>query len=292
MKTRKIIPFEPRQRLLEKARALVASPEPILEGETESFATLLRAFRGADDRLKQDIVLLLGSVAGGKAAWPLYQIMTDAKLDEEIRHVASIQLSVAASFLREPGLLVERLLEDIQSPEPQLRSLAAFALGWEGNERAAIALIERLYDEDGHVQETAVNALANLGDDRLLKLLVERLRHGPLEQKRAILYNLWRFRRHKDVVASIYLDFLNHENESLRFDALVLLDRVSDPGRHVAMLCRCLEDSAPRVRALALTRLERLPDNALQKIRDRIEALRTDPDPKAKAAVSRILGRL
>jgi HEAT repeat protein len=291
MKTGKIIPFEPRERLLEKARALVGSPAPVLDGDAGSFSVLLQAFKKADENLKQEIVLLLGSVAGGKAVWPLYRIMTDASQDEEIRHMASIQLSVAAGFLKDPDPLVERLLEDIKSPDPQLRSLAAFAMGWEGNERAAVALIERLYDEDGHVQETAVNALANLRDDRLLQLLIERLRHGPLEQKRAILFNLWRFRHHKDTAAAIYLDFLAHENESLRFDALVLLEQVSDPGRHFPALCRCLGDGSPRIRALALTRLERLADEVLQKIRDQIEALRNDPDPKVKAAAFRILER-
>ena len=241
MNHHKVIAFEPQKRLLEKARAYVASPERLLE-EDDAVSLLIKAFRTADDRLKQGILLLLGSFGGEQAAWPLYQVMSDPSEDEEIRHNASIQLSVAAGFLQDPGPLVERLLEDINSPDPQLRSLAAFALGWEGNDRAAIALVERLYDEDAQVQVTAVNALANLHDDRLLKLLVDRLAHGPLDQKRTILYNLWRFWRHKETVVSIYLDYLTHEDEGLRFDALALLDSVSGPGEHLDKVCGCLGD--------------------------------------------------
>lgn len=63
-------------------------------------------------------------------------------------------------------------------------------MGWEGNTQAAIPLIELLYDSDIRVQQTAVNALSNLRDDRILSLMLERLEHGPLEQKRCILFNL------------------------------------------------------------------------------------------------------
>lgn len=47
------------------------------------------------------------------------------------------------------------------SPDPQLPCLATFAAGWEGNFPMAISLVERLYDEDERVQQTAVNALCN-----------------------------------------------------------------------------------------------------------------------------------
>jgi hypothetical protein len=34
-----------------------------------------------------------------------------------------------------------------------------------------------------------VNTIANLRDDRILSLMLERLEHGPMEQKRCILLN-------------------------------------------------------------------------------------------------------
>jgi hypothetical protein len=66
-------------------------------------------------------------------------------------------------------------------------------LGWEGNTQVVIPLIELLYDPDINVQQTAVSALSNLRNDRITGLMLERLEHGPLEQKRSIFFNLWRF---------------------------------------------------------------------------------------------------
>ena len=292
MKQDNIIAFEPQKRLLEKARAYVASPALFLKDEKAAVSVLIKALRGADNEMKQRIVLLLGSAPQADVAWPLYRIMTDPDEEEEIRHTASVQLNVVSSLLEDPGPLVKQLLEILPGPDPQLRSLAAFALGWEGNERAAMALIERLYDEDSQVQATAVNALANLRDDRVFNLLVERLAHGPLDQQRSILFNLWRFSRQKETAASVYLDFLSHEDDGLRLDALALLDFVSDIRAHMDAYCRCLEDRNPRIRALALEQLEKLGDDELSGIRDRIAGLRVDPDATVKAAATRIMGRI
>lgn len=291
MKTRTIILFEPRQRLLEKARAYVASPERLLDAGPEAVALLARALGRADERLKEQILLLLGIAPKGLGAWQLYRVMTDGAQSEELRHRASIHLSVAACFLPDPAPLVDRLLEDAGSSDPQLRALAVFALGWEGNERAAIALIDRLYDDDPDVQAMAVNALANLRDDRVVNLFSERLDHAALEQQRCILFNLWRFSARKEKVASIYRDFLNHRDEELRFEALALLGSISAPGEHLEDVSRCLKDGAPRIRALALRFLERLPDDLPEWIREAVAEMRTDPDPAVREAVARIIHR-
>lgn len=291
MTARNIIPFEPQSRLLEKARAIVAEPERFLEDAEAVISLLTKAFRAAEPELKQQIVFLLGSFPKDSTAWPLYRIMADTAQEEDIRHIASIQLNVVTSFLDNPAPLVDQLLEDLGCPDPQTRSLAAFALGWEGNESAAVALIELLYDADPQVQVTAVNALSNLQDDRVLQLLAERLRHGPLEQKRTILYNLWRFSRRKDAVAAIYLDFLANQDEELRYDALTLLDSVAEAREHIRFYGRCLGDRDSRIRALALGRLETLDGTNLVEVKDRIEGLRADPDPEVKALALRILKR-
>jgi len=195
------------------------------------------------------------------------------------------------SVLEDPAPLVGRLLEDLAGSDALLRALAAFALGWEGNERAALALVERLYDEDAQVQVAAVNALANLADERVVNLLIERFAHAPLEQKRSILYNLWRFSTRKAAVAAVYADCLIHEDDGLKLDALGLLDEVAEPQEHLAVYRRCLADRNPRLRAMAIARLERVTDDLLLPLRDRIEALRSDPDPAVKAIAARILDR-
>jgi len=147
-----IINFEPKKRLLKKVDSYIESVELFLEEQDKSVPLLLKAFKDADDKLKHKIMFLLGNFAKQEAAWPLYQIMIDPDESEEIRHSASIQLSVISPFLKEPQPLIDQLLEDLKSPDPELRLNAAFALGWEGNTQAAIPLIELLYDPDVDVQ--------------------------------------------------------------------------------------------------------------------------------------------
>ena len=287
-----IIHFEPRQRFLEKARAYVASPSLFLEDDRRAVSILLKAFQAADGEMKLKMLRLLGSAPDSDVARFLYRIMTDPQEAEEIRHCASIQLNVVTSVLEDPSPLVDRLLEDLAGSEGLLRALAAFAWCWEGNERATLALVERRYDEDLRVQVAAVDALANLADERVFNLLAERLAHAPLEQKRSILYNLWRFGSRKAAVAAIYADCLAQEDHGLKLDALGLLNEVAEPQEHLAAYSRCLADQDPQLREMALARLERVPEELLLPLRSQIEALRTDPDPAVKATAARILDRI
>lgn len=287
-----IIDFKPKERLLEKAGSYIESIELFLEERDEAVPLLLKALKHADDELKHEIILLLGSFAKQEMVWPLYQMITDPDEDEELRRDASIQLSVISPFLKEPQPLIDRLLEDIKSPDPELRLHAAFVLGWEGNLQAAIPLIELLYDSDIRVQQTAVNALSNLRDDRILSLMLERLEHGPLEQKRCILLNLWRFYSKREEVISIYLRYLDHENADLRFDALVLLATMTEAGEHIATYRKCLKDKDPRIRASALKELHEFNIKDLLELRDEFRDMLSDPDMEVKKAAMKILKKL
>ena len=95
-----IINFEPKKRLLKKVDSYIESVELFLEEQDKSVPLLLKAFKDADDKLKHKIMFLLGNFAKQEAAWPLYQIMIDPDESEEIRHSASIQLSVIPLFSR------------------------------------------------------------------------------------------------------------------------------------------------------------------------------------------------
>jgi len=287
-----IINFEPKKRLLKKVDSYIESVELFLEEQDKSVPLLLKAFKDADDKLKHKIMFLLGSFAKQEAAWPLYQIMIDPDESEEIRHSASIQLSVISPFLKEPQPLIDQLLEDLKSPDPELRLNAAFALGWEGNTQAAIPLIELLYDPDVDVQATAVNALSNLRDDRILGLMLERLEHGPREQKRTILFNLWRFYSKREEVVSIYLKYLNHEDADLRFDALVLLATMTEAMEHIATYRKCLKDKDPRIRALALKELNEVSTKDLLELRSELRDMLSDPDMEVKQAAIKLLKKL
>jgi len=216
----------------------------------------------------------------------------DPDESEDSRHDASIQLSVIFPFLKDPQPIIDRLVRDLNHPAPVMRMNAAFALGWEGNAQAAIPLIERLYDDDSRVQQNAVNALANLRDDRILSLMLERLRHGPKDQKRAILLNLWRFYSKRDEVIAVYLEYLEHDDDDLRFDALVLLGLVTEAGTHLDAYIRSLSDSDPRIRALALRELAEFNKEDLSGLRKQVENMLSDPEMGVKRAAMEVLKKL
>jgi len=290
MKKNTVIEFEPRKRFLEKAKKYIESLELFFEESDQAIPLLLRAMKHADSDLKREIMFVLGTFAKEEIVWPLYDMMTDPLEKEEVRHDAAIQLSVIGSFLKDPQPLVHSLLKEIESSDPERRLHATFAMGWEGNFQAAISLIERLYDSDVRVQQTAVNALCNLRDDRILELLLDRLDHGPLEQKRTILFNLWRFYSKREEVTEVYLKYLENEEPELRFDALVCLRPVTEAGEYLEVYRKCLKDKDGRIRELALKRLaEEVGESVLKSLREEIEALLNDPNMKVKKAALKIL---
>jgi HEAT repeat protein len=239
MKKNAVIELEPKARILEKARKYIESIESFLDDGDQAASLLLRAMKHADRDLKREIMLVLGSFAKEKVLWPLYDLMTDSLEDEDIRHDAAIQLSAIGPLIKNPQPLIDRLLEEIKSSDPERRLHATFAIGWEGNFQAATSLIGRLYDADTRVQQTAVNALCNLRDDRILDLLVDRLEHGPVEQKSTILFNLWRFDSKGERVRQIYLKCLEHEAPDIRFEALVCLGPITETRDYPQVYRKC-----------------------------------------------------
>jgi HEAT repeat protein len=290
MKKNHIIALEPKARMLDRARKYIESVESFLDDGDQAVALLLRAMKHADRGLKREITVVLGTFAKEQVVWPLYEIMIASSEDEEARHNAAIQLSVIGPFLKDPEPLVDRLLKEIESSDPERRLHATFAIGWKGNYQAATALIARLYDSDWRVQQTAVNALCNLRDHKIFDLLLDRLDHGPLGQKSTILYNLWRFDSRGERVKEIYFKYLEHEEPDIRFDALVCLGRITETRNYPVIYRKCLKDKDHRIRELALKRLaEETGASALDLFRAEIEVLLDDPHMKVKKAALKIL---
>lgn len=290
MKKNRVIEFAPRERILEKAKKYVESLELFAKEADQAIPLLVKALKYADRDLKHGIMAVLGSFAKEEIVWPLYDMMTDPSENEDARHDAAIQLSVIGPFLKDPQPLSDRLLKEIESSDTERRLHATFALGWEGNFQAAIPLIERLYDSDVRIQQTAVNALCNLRDERILGLLLDRLDHGPVEQKRSILYNLWRFYSKEEEVREVYLNCLEHEDPELRFDALVCLGPMTEVREYLEVYRRCLKDKDGRIRELALRRLaEEIGERVLESLRGDIEPLLKDSDIKVQKAAFKIL---
>jgi HEAT repeat protein len=292
MKKNPVIELEPKARILEKARKYIESIESFLDDGDQVVSLLLRAMKHADRDLKREIIVVLGSFAKEAVVWPLYDLMTDSSENEDVRHDAAIQLSVIGPFLKDPQPLVDRLLKEIESSDAERRLHGTFAIGWEGNFQAATSLIGRLYDADTRVQQTAVNALCNLRDDKIFDLLVDRLDHGPPEQKSTILFNLWRFDSKGERVKEVYLKCLEHEEPDIRFDALVCLGPITETREYPQVYRNCLTDKDERIRELALKRLaEEAGSNVLEILRVDIENLLEDPNMKAKKAALQILRR-
>jgi HEAT repeat protein len=291
MKKNQVIQLEPKERILAKARHYVESVESFLEESDQAIPLLLKAMKYADRDFRREIMLVLGSFAKEQIVWPLYDLMTDPMEDEEVRHDAAIQLSVVAPFLKKDRqALMDRLAEEIINSDAERRLHATFAMGWEGNSQAAISLIERLYDSDPRVQQTAVNALCNLRDDRILDLLLDRLNNGSLEQKKIILFNLWRFHSKQQEVTKIYLKCLHDENPEIRFDALVCMGPITDVRDHLEVYRKCLKDQDGRIRKLALNRLsEEAGESVLESLREEVKPFLDDPDMKIKSAALKIL---
>ena len=281
-----VIPFDRRQRAMAAVRKYLDNPERFLAEQDRAVPLLLRAFEVADAAQRREIIGLLGGVARPDVAHGLYAVLADPAEREAVRYAAAIQLCVTLPHLADPQPLVTHLLADLRSASAVLRGLAALALGWGGNHRAALALIDLLYDPDPEVQQAAVHALANLEDDRVLGLLADRLEHAGLDQQKSILFNLWRFHGRRREVAAIYRRFLDHPDAELRHDALELMAAAAEPDALQQARCHALGDASSHVRLLALKGLAESPDRLPAAAVERLEALKRDPDPAVRAAAA------
>jgi HEAT repeat protein len=289
-----IIPFNVNNRLLAKARAyLSALDQLILDGDV-AIRSLIKALQVAEPDLKLKIVLMLGALASAEVIQPLYNIMTDSQQSEAIRHAAAVQLSLVAGALsdEQTEALTDSLIADLAYVDPMLRANAAFALGWEGNQRAVPELMDLLCDDDLEVQQAAVSALSNIRDERLFDSLAERLVRGTKEQQRCILYHLGCFASKQQEVIRICTRYLAHPDADLRYDALVVLDAVRGEEKAVSLYIQCLRDSDARIREQALVCLTCIEEPQLKDVTTSIRPLLHDPSPTIRQAAIRLMHQI
>jgi HEAT repeat protein len=93
-------------------------------------------------------------------------------------------------------------------------------------------------------------------------------------------------------VIDVYLAYLKHENPEIRYDSLVLLQSVTEPGDCVDAYCGCLLDEDSRIRLLALERLSELKKDMLLKYKKKIRAMFSDPDVAVQATAKKIMNRI
>jgi len=250
-----IIPFDSQERLLIQARKYISDPELIIVEKDRAIPLLLKALKCGELKIRREIILLLGSFAKDDVYWPLYEIMCDPEEPDELRDQAALHLSVIGPFLDDPHALIKKLIGDLKNPNTDIKVRAILALGWEGNMGAALSLIECLYDLCEEIQEVAVSALCNLKDSRVIGLLFDRMKHCSPDQKRAILFNLWRFKDKQKEITEIYRKELEQGEPSLKLDILILLGQLNNDMSHEEVYRSFLKDPNPKIRALALERL-------------------------------------
>jgi HEAT repeat protein len=123
----------------------------------------------------------------------------------------------------------------------------------------------------------------------VLHLLLERLPQAQREQKRIILFHLWRLPSEREAIAAVYRQYMESDDGELRFDAMVLLGRVTEPRDQIALYRSCLKDRDQRVRKLALERLAQLEPAELMALKPEIESMLSDPQMPVKQAAMRAL---
>ena len=292
MAAENIIPFSSRDHIVRKARQYVADMERFLEEFDTAVPWLIRALPVADVELKDEIILLLGGFSKEQVVWPLYEVMMDEREDEEIRYRAAIQISVTAGGMSDNGPIADKLEKALHHSDAMVRRNAAIAMGWTGNRRAVAPLMNLLYDDDAEVRQTAVNALANLDVEDVFQLLRERLTNGSVEIRRAILYNLWRFSDRTGTVLDMIRPHLDHPDDGLRLDALVVFSTIADPSRHLDVYLNCLNDPFSSIRELSLKQIDKASVEVLDTARDNIAALVEDRNPVVRSLALKVWRRL
>jgi HEAT repeat protein len=291
MKTGILIPMNRADRLLKKARVYLADMEAFLAEPAVAVPALLDALPHADTALILKMLPLLGYAGKERVLWPLYHLMLEATHDEQVRHSAAVQLGLAASLSSEPSALRAQLIENLNHPDPIVRSSCALALGWQGNWPAVKSLVRHMPDPDRNVQDAVVASLSSMGDVRVFDLLTARLEVGTVEEQRSILLNLWRFADQVPRIENVYLGCMQTLLPDLRVDALSGLAMVPLSTTILKRYLHLLGDEDIRVRRQVLENLsaaEPVDDGQLKEI---LYELSLDEDDQVRQAAIRLLAR-
>lgn len=152
----------PPERKFQKTLGYINDIELFLNEADTAVPLLIEVYKKADADLKDEIIFLLGAFAHRPVSAWLYTVMADPGETGSARQSAAIQISVTAALMEKTDDLAEKLLADLENPDPVLRCLAVLALGWEGNLRAITGLTECKKDSDPVIRQNASAALFNI----------------------------------------------------------------------------------------------------------------------------------
>lgn len=251
----RVLHFQPDRILISRAEEYLNNPGLILNDRERGINCLLKAIRLVDPDMRRKIVVLLGSLGSEDVIDPLYEILIDPDEPDELREEAAININVLGPFLRSPGPRTEKLIRLVEHGCHEERALAIVALGWEGNHAAVDTLCRCLDDSSEEIQELSVFSLCSIGESSMLDILAERLESASLDQRRAILYSIWRFRDRALDVERIYRRELEDGDRRLKTDVLIVFGELEKRVNHSDIYLDYLHDADSRIRAIALERL-------------------------------------
>lgn len=254
LNSQKVIPFPNNDHILQVAQRYLEQPEATTLRDDTRLHVLRNALRYAKSDLKIQIMSFLCSLSREDVYWDIYWLMKSDQEEDNVRHQAAVELSNMAERLSDTKEILNVLSADVQSEDPDVRILTTIALGWRANYSGVLALLERVYDTNETVQNLAINSLATIQDERIVPFLEERLLTAPHLQKKAILANLWRFSQRKDAITAIYSQYIQNNDEDLRFDAFVYLEKILDAYEMLPFCLELIFDPAIQIRRLALKR--------------------------------------
>lgn len=284
MKTGLLIPLDRPARLLKKVRVYLTDLEVFLSDTTHAVTILLDALPHAEPDMILKMLPLLGYAGKDRVLWPLYNLTIAPEKDEHVRRSAALQLGLAASLSDDPSALKSELIENLNHPEPSVRSCIALALGWEGNVPAVESLLAHLSDPDHDVQAAVVAALSSVGDDRIFDILKARLDNGTRDQQRSILLNLWQFAERIPHVEDVYVGSMDTLPPDLWVDALSGMAIIPLSSPILDVYQRFLEHEDPLIRHQILKNLSAEDPSNYNPLKDTLKKLMVDKDLQVRQA--------
>jgi len=278
-------------RLLRKTREYLANLDVFLAETPGSITILLNALPLADPSLAAQILPLLGTTGKDRVLGPLFHVMMDSSAEEEIRRSAAVQLGLAASLSENSLALNSLLIQNLDHPEPLVRSSCALAMGWEGNGGAVDALMSHLQDPDRDVQAAVVAALSSVNDVRVFEHLTERLKNGDPEEQRSIVLNLWRFAERMQGVETVYLKCLDWLSAELFPDILFSVSMIPHTAAILGIYRQMLLEDDPGLCLQVMENLQVLDPLAYQPLNRCLRGLLTNKDYRLRQAATRLLAR-
>ena len=287
-KTATLVALNRSERLLAKVRGYLADTSAFFDQMPDSLTVLLNGLPLADSALLLQMVPLLGYIGDDRVVWPLFGLIVEDDIDESVRRLAALQLSLAAAASDDPQALVGALVAHLDHPHPAVRANCAIALGWPDHRGAVDRLLGCLGDPDRDVREGAVVALASVGATDVLEQLAAKLQTGRPDVQRCILLNLWRFERQVGRVAATYLETMNTLPAALRLDALCALGMLPLSKVILNAYGQLLHDDDPRIRRQVIDNLNTLPAGDYGSLWDHLELLLSDTDNRVRQAAIRL----